>query len=205
MMKLIYGTHNPGKFKGMVKAVEGLNIELQSLDSLGTKLEEATESGGDPLSNAVEKATHYYKQIQMPVFSCDSGLYFEEVEDWEQPGVLIRRVNGKRLDDEQMVSYYARLARKYGGKLTAYYQNAICLVLNQEKHVLSDSEDIRSEKFYIVDTPHAKVEAGFPLNRLSVHIKTGQYYNDLASDMRDEDPIDKGFYNFFKSISLSEF
>ena len=204
-MKLIYGTRNPGKFKGMIKAVEGLNLELQSLDSLGIRLEEATESGGDPLSNAVEKATHYYKQIQMPVFSCDSGLYFEEVEDWEQPGVLIRRINGERLDDEQMVSYYASLARKYGGKLTAYYQNAICLVLNQEKHVLSDSEDIRSEKFYIVDTPHAKVEAGFPLNRLSVHIKTGQYYNDLAADLRDEDPIDKGFYAFFKSVSLSEF
>lgn len=67
-MKLIYGTHNPGKFKGMVKAVEGLNLELQSLDSLGIKLEEATESGGDPLSNAVEKAKYYIIRLKCLCF-----------------------------------------------------------------------------------------------------------------------------------------
>lgn len=44
------------------------------------ELKEAEENGKDPLSNATQKALTYYEQIKQPVFSCDTGLYFEGVD-----------------------------------------------------------------------------------------------------------------------------
>jgi 8-oxo-dGTP diphosphatase len=33
------------------------------------------EDGKEPLENARKKAWYYYKQINKPLFSCDSGLF----------------------------------------------------------------------------------------------------------------------------------
>ena len=56
----------------------------------------------------------YYDAFQMPVFSCDSGLYFDNVPDQVQPGVHVRNVNGKCLSDEEMLDYCGGLAKQYG-------------------------------------------------------------------------------------------
>ena len=72
------------------------------------------ENGNTPLENAEIKARAYFETFHMPVFSCDSGLYFDELKDEEQPGIHVRRVNGKELSDEEMTEYYASLAKKYG-------------------------------------------------------------------------------------------
>ena len=51
------------------------------------------ENGKTPLENAEIKAKAYYEAFQMPVFSCDSGLYFDELQEEEQPGLHVRRIN----------------------------------------------------------------------------------------------------------------
>ena len=90
------------------------------------------ETGNNPLENAIIKAKAYYNVLKMPVFSCDTGLYFKESEDSLLPGTHVRRVNGKELTDLQMIEYYSGLAKKHGGKLTASYKNAICLVMDEQ-------------------------------------------------------------------------
>lgn len=47
-----------------------------------------------------------------PVFSCDSGLYFDNVPDEIQPGVHVRTINGKYLSDEEMLAYYTGLGKE---------------------------------------------------------------------------------------------
>ena len=64
------------------------------------------ETGNTPLENARQKAIAYYQVFKMPVFSCDSGLYFDEVPDEIQPGVHVRNVNGRCLSDDEMIAYY---------------------------------------------------------------------------------------------------
>ena len=91
----------------------------------------SAETGSTPLENARIKALAYYRAFDMPVFSCDSGLYFDNVPDELQPGVHVRNVNGKCLSDDEMVEYYSGLAKKYGN-LTARYRNAICFVQDEE-------------------------------------------------------------------------
>lgn len=196
-MNLIYGTYNPSKLESMIKMLDGLDICLTGLQSLDIILQEAEESGKEPLANATQKALTYYEQIKKPIFSCDSGLYFEEVEEEDQPGVLIKRIHGNNLTYKEMVGYYSNLAAKYGGKLTAYYKNSICLIMNKGNIYKYDGEDIWSEKFYIVDKPHKIYREGFPLDSLSVEIKSMKYYYDLEDDDSENLGVFKGFRDFF--------
>jgi 8-oxo-dGTP diphosphatase len=204
-MDLLYGTYNPAKLESMIKMLDGLDICITGIGTLDMKLNEAEETGKDPLANATQKAMSYFEQIRKPIFSCDSGLYFEGVEEIDQPGVLIKRIHGKNLTYEEMLSYYSDLAARYGGRLVAYYKNAICLVLDENNIYKYAGEDIYSEKFYIVDKPHKKYRDGFPLDSLSVEIESMKYYYDLEDSKSDNLGVIAGFRNFFiRSLDTSK-
>jgi len=196
-MNLIYGTYNPAKLESMTKMLDGLNISIKGLGNLNMEIKEAEELGKDPLTNAVQKATCYFEQIGQPIFSCDSGLYFEGVAEEDQPGVLIKRIQGNELTSKEMLSYYSNLAAKYGRKLTAYYKNSICLIMDKNNIYKYSGEDINSDKFYIVDKPHKKYREGFPLDSLSVEIESMKYYYDLEGNKSESLGVIEGFRNFF--------
>ncbi|MCD8068977.1 MAG: hypothetical protein LUE87_08840, partial [Lachnospiraceae bacterium] len=108
-VKLLFGTGNQAKLSAMRSRLEKLGIELIGLNDLkeeGKSIPEAAETGRTPLENARCKALAYYEAFQMPVFSCDSGLYFDQVPEEVQPGVHVRTVNGRYLSDEEMREYY---------------------------------------------------------------------------------------------------
>ena len=136
-MKLLYGTTNNGKLHAMKNALKDFDVELIGLKDIEGELPKIREDGKTPLENAEIKARAYYKTFGIPVFSCDSGLYFEELSEEEQPGLHVRRVNGKELTDEEMIEYYAALAGKYGGKITGRYRNAIYFILEEDRHFSS--------------------------------------------------------------------
>jgi 8-oxo-dGTP diphosphatase len=133
-MKVLYGTSNQAKLQHMKEMLEGLNIEIIGLNEIKINVESIDERGNNPLINARIKAEAYYKAINMPVFSCDSGLYIDGLDSNEQPGVHVRRVNGKVLNDEEMIEYYTKLALRQGGEVKAKYKNAICLILDENKN-----------------------------------------------------------------------
>ncbi len=196
-MQLIYGTSNPAKIKHMRSLLSSLDIEIVGIKELGIVLPNIDESGNNPLENARKKALAYYATIRRPLFSCDSGLYIERLSDNEQPGVHIRRVNGKVLNDTEMTDYYSCLARQYGGKLTAQYRNAICLVVSDTEMYTHCESDIWGEKFLIVDKPHSKQRVeGFPLDCLSVRLDTDKYYYD--DDTEDSIFEQSGWLRFFR-------
>lgn len=196
-MKLLYATGNPAKIEAMRRRIAVLGIELYGLDALKVQPPRIPETGSSPLENAIQKAKAYYEALQVPLFSCDSGLYFDNVPDEIQPGVNVRTVNGKRLDDFQMRAYYMGLAEKYGD-LTARYKNAICLVLD-ENHIYSAMEkSMESEPFLMTSKPHSKTNPGFPLDSISIDIRTGKYYYDLQEERLDEVAVEDGFLQFFE-------
>ena len=198
-MKLLYGTTNKAKIAVMENAVKSLGIEVISLNDLHCKLPVVNENGKTPLENAEIKAKAYYEAFRIPVFSCDSGLYFDELEDEKQPGIHVRRVNGKELTDEEMTEYYASLAKKHGGKLTGRYRNAIYFILDENSHYSSMDMSIATEPFILVSTPHPKRVEGFPLDSLSKDIKTGEYYYDLE-EKEVSTNVEDGLRRFFEKV-----
>ena len=201
-MKILYGTTNKAKIQVMKNAVASLDIELIGLGDIEGELPNIIENGKTPLENAEIKARAYYEAFHMPVFSCDSGLYFDELQENEQPGLHVRRVNGKELTDDEMIEYYGSLAMQYGGKITGRYRNAIYFILDENHHYFSMDMSIATEPFILVPKPHSKQRVeGFPLDSLSVDIITGKYYYDL--DVKEvSTPVEDGLRMFFERIML---
>lgn len=198
-MKILYGTGNQAKLGAMQRALKNLNIEIIGLKEYSGRVPKVAEDGLTPLENARLKATAYYEALHIPVFSCDSGLYFEGLSEEYQPGVFVKRIAGKELTDEEMIAYYSGLAKRFG-KLKARYKNAICFVLDKEHVYESMADNLSGEAFYMVDTPHSRRVEGFPLDSLSVHIESGLYYYDRKETNPDELAMDIGFYEFFREI-----
>lgn len=198
-MKLLYGTTNNGKLQAMKNALKDFKIELIGLNDLDGELPKINEDGETPLQNAEIKARTYFEAFGIPVFSCDSGLYFEELTEEEQPGLHVRRVDGKELTDEEMIEYYSALAERHGGKITGRYRNAIYFILDETNHYSSMDMSIATEPFVLVTKPHTKRVKGFPLDSLSVDIATGKYYYDL--DVKDvSTSVDEGVRAFFAGV-----
>ncbi len=202
-MKLLYGTGNPAKVAAMQNRLSELGIELISLKDLreqGREIPDVPETGNTPLENARQKAHAYYEAFHMPVFSCDSGLYFEDVPEEIQPGVHVRTVNGVYLTDEQMLAHYIGLVKCYG-RLTAKYRNAICFVRDPDHSYEAMTPDMESEKFWLTDKPHSSIRRpGFPLDSISLDPQTGKYFYDLPETAVDQVAVEEGFLTFFRQI-----
>ena len=88
--------------------------------------------------------------------------------------------------------------------LTAYYQNAICLVLDETQIFETMDPSValeKSEPFLLTDTPHSTIrKAGFPLDCISLDLKTGKYYYDLPKEELEQLAVEDGVLAFFEKI-----
>ena len=198
-MRLLYGTTNPAKLSSMKQVLDKLSIDMIGLRDLNTRIPEVEETGNDPLENAVLKAHTYYDTFHLPVFSCDSGLYFGDLSPDLQPGTHIRRVGGRSLNDEEMTAYYANLARIHGGLLTGRYKNAICLILDPEHIYQSIDESLWTEPFLLTDTPHSKRVPGIPWIGFPWISLPGNTTYDLPDRVVDSSAVHTGYYQFFRA------
>lgn len=200
-MKLLYGTGNTAKFALMTRRLSGLNLQLESLFDKKEVIVSVKEDGRTLLENARQKAKAYYEVFQMPVFSCDTMIYFknEEFPKELQPGVHTRRIEGRMCSDEEMICYYQKLAGEFGG-LTAQYQSAVCCYIDQNHVYECEEETLWGKPFLLTDSLHEKYQPGFPLDGLSADLESGASYYDLAQDQRDEIAMGVGIRNFFTKI-----
>lgn len=200
-MKIVYGTGNRAKIDVMRQSLAPLGLEIPGICDVLASVPPVDETGNDPLENASLKAHAYYHLIGAPVFSCDSGLFIDGLSPAQQPGVHVRTRNGKSMSDEEMIDYYASLARQCGGFCTARYRNAICLILDQKTVFRHMGDDISGDAFILSSIPHEKRRSGFPLDSLSVHLPSGKYYYDL--DAPRVSPAAAGFRAFFERALAS--
>lgn len=202
-MKILYGTSNESKVEHMRFMLKGLPIEILGLRDVNLSTIDIIEDGETPLENAQIKAKAYFKAFDMPVFACDSGLYLEGFRNELQPKVNVRRRHGRKLDDEEMILHYSGMAQNNGGEILAWYENAICLVKNEDDCIAYQEWDIASERFIISEKPYHKRREGFPLDSLSIQVHTGKYYLETNS-FREDKEMANGFRQFFlKNLDFS--
>lgn len=83
--------------------------------------------------------------------------------------------------------------------LKARYKNAICLILDEDHIYEAMDEGMASEPFIITSKPHSAIrKKGFPLDSLSIDLKTGKYYYDLEEGALDQVAVEDGFLEFFQ-------
>ena len=193
-MKILIGTGNPSKARYFHELLAGTGAACVSAREMGIE-ETPEENGRTPLENARQKAA-FYAQYADAVICADSGLYFDPLalDDPRQPGLHIRTPQGgRRLDDDEMIAYYAELVRSLGGRVRAYYMDAFVLRIGEKVY---DFEATREEAlawaFDMVDTPCVWRRPGWPLDSLSLE-DDGRYFLD-PDRRRDEPAQDQAGY-----------
>ena len=179
-MKVLFATNNKSKVNRFKEKLLKHNIELLSLEDLNIKLD-INENGKTAIENALIKAKAYYKETHMPVIGMDDTLYLEGVPEDKQPGVFVRRVNGKELTDEEMIKHYTDLVKKYGinGKLNCKWVYGMAVINeNGEESIYSWEKD----NFYMVDIPSRKINEGYPLNSISKYKNIDKYFTEITEE-----------------------
>lgn len=191
MKKVLFATGNPSKTKRFSKGLLDKGIEVITLKDIEKDIE-INEDGKNAIENAIIKAKAYAEVVDMPVFAMDDNLYLENVPEEKQPGVFVRRVNGKRLTDEEMLQHYTGLVKEYGkeGKLDCKWVYGMA-VINEKKEISTYTWE--KGGFYFVEKISDKIRAGYPLDSISINKKLNKYFTEITPEdkkMLSEDESD---------------
>ncbi len=178
-MRVLIGTTNPSKIDFFARMLADTCVQIETPRDAGV-LGEPTETGCTPVENARIKAA-YYGRFAPYVICADSGLYLEPLplDDPRQPGLHVRTPGGRaRLDDEQMISYYAALAHSFGGRVVAYYMDGCAVRTPSGVYSFETTrEEAQSSAFVLLDMPCAQRRKGWPLDSLATDL-SGQRFLD---------------------------
>lgn len=179
MREILFATGNKSKAKRFTKGLLEHDIKVLTLEDININIE-VEENGSTAIENALIKARAYAKEISLPVFAMDDTLYIDNIPDDKQPGLFVRRVNGKKLNDEEMIEYYSNLAKEYGtnGLLTGRWIYGMALINNGHEYTYTWSK----QNFYITSTPSNIINPGYPLNTISINIKLNKYFTELTEE-----------------------
>lgn len=196
MKKVLFATENESKKQRFERELQKRNIEIITLNDLEKKLE-IEENGKNAIDNALIKARAYAKISPYPVFAMDDNLYIEDIPEEKQPGMFVRRINGKRLNDEEMINYYTNLVKTYGknGKLNTKWILGMAIIKDGK---ISTYTNI-TEEYYLVDTPAKKMKEGYPLSSILINKKLNKYDVYLTEeDKKIGQADDSEFINFIE-------
>lgn len=177
MKKILFATGNMAKVNRFLDGLLAKDIQILTLKDIDINLN-IEENGKDAIENALIKARAYYEKTKIPTLAMDDTLYLENVPINKQPGMYVRRVGGKTLSDDEMISYYSSLAKEYGknGKLTARWIYGMALIKDGKEYTYTWNKD----NFYIVSTPSNIINPGYPLNTISINKKLNKYFTDMT-------------------------
>lgn len=180
-MKVLFATGNPAKVKKYQKALEKEGIELLTIRDIPENIK-IDENGTNAVENAIIKAKSYYEITQIPTIGMDNNLFLEDLPQDEQPGTHVKRIDGKELNDEEMIDYYTTLVKKHGGKLNAKWVYGMAICNKSGTYTTSWNK----ENFYMVDKPCKERNPGYPLDSISIIPKYNKYSLELTEQEKEE-------------------
>ena len=165
MKEVLFATTNPAKIKSYEGKLKEKGIKLKTLKDLNINIE-IEENGKNAIENACIKAKTYYDITKMPTIGMDNNLFIEELPEEKQPGTHVRRIKGKYLTDDEMIEYYTKLVKEYGGKLTAKWVYGMAV--------------------YFIDKPCKKRNPGYPLDSITIVPEFNKYLVELTEEEKSK-------------------
>lgn len=194
MKEILFATGNASKLARFSEKLREKGILLKSLKDVNININ-IEENGKTAIENAEIKARAYYEATKMTTMAIDDTMYIEGIPEDKQPGVYVRRVNGKRLTDEEMIEHYTNLVKTYGkdGKLNTKWISGLVIIKDGSIFTYTD---VTSE-YYLVDTPVKDMREGYPLSSILVNKRTNKYDIYLTDeDKKMGQADDSGFIDF---------
>ena len=169
-MEVLIATKNKAKIKKYSTMLNVLNIKYKTLEDFDNDIE-VEETGNTPKENSIIKAKAYYEAFNMPVLVDDCGLILDKLPSEKQPGVFVRRHNGKVLTDEEMINIYSKEIEAVGGESKGGFVIAITII-DKDGNIYSNEE--KHDRFF-VSKPCKERTTGYPMNSLIYDKGTGKY------------------------------
>lgn len=198
MKEVLFATSNVSKVSRFSNKLLEKGIILKSLKDIDVDID-VDENGDTAIENAIIKAKAYYEATKMITIAMDDTMYIDDIPEDKQPGVFVRRVNGKRLNDEEMVEHYTNLVKEYGkdGKLNTKWILGMALIKDGEVFTYTD---VTSE-YFLVDTPAKDMREGYPLSSILVNKKVNKYDIYLTEEEKKLGQADdRGVIDFIENI-----
>lgn len=185
MRRILIGTNNPSKFKVFLDYLAGLDVCCVSPTDLKLK-DIPAETERTAVENALQKAKAWHRLTGLPVITEDSGLVFVDLpkDHPDQPGVMVRRASSHVMNDMEMLEWYSRVIHRHGGQLRAAWEDAWCILINEETYFLhtDQPETLAKHAKLMVDTPCDTRLPGWPLDSLTFDPATGKYKAEMQLD-----------------------
>lgn len=198
MKELVFATGNQAKIARFFDKLQKEDIKLESIKELNIKLD-CEENGKNAVENALIKARCCHEMCKNAVMGMDDTLYMEGVPEEKQPGLFVRRVNGKTLNDEEMIEHYKNLVDEYGqdGKINCKWIYGLAIIDETGKESTYTWE---KADFYMVNKVSDKINPGYPLNSISKYKKLDKYFTDITEDEKERIKVDESdVINFIKN------
>ena len=103
--EIIFNTGNTAKVDRFYEKLLKNGILLKSLKDININID-IEENGKNAIENAMRKAKAYYDATKITTMAMDDTMYIDGIPEEKQPGVFVRRVNGKRLNDKEMIDFF---------------------------------------------------------------------------------------------------
>lgn len=198
MKELVFATGNQAKIARFFDKLQKEDIKLESIKELNIRLD-CEENGKNAVENALIKARCCHEMCKNAVMGMDDTLYMEGVPEDKQPGLFVRRVNGKTLNDEEMIEHYKNLVDEYGqdGKINCKWIYGLAIIDEKGKESTYTWE---KADFYMVNKVSDKINPGYPLNSISKYKKLDKYFTDITEEEKERIKVDESdVINFIKN------
>jgi non-canonical purine NTP pyrophosphatase (RdgB/HAM1 family) len=183
-MKLLFATGNDMKFALMQERLQELhNIELVSPKMLGVSID-IDENGKTAEENAIIKAKAYHELTGLPTIAEDSGLFINNFKPDEQPGLYVKRVNGREdLTEPEILAYYIAKLKERGGRSFAHYFTGVCII-DAEGNLYSDTIDETEFLLTTKESMRVNLKGGI-LDQISYDLDAEKYFNDRSEEEKE--------------------
>ena len=180
--KIVVATRNPAKVDHYRKILLSIAEEVLGLNDLEIE-GKPTEEGATAEENAEIKARFYGERCGFPVFTEDESLYVDFLEENEQPGVHVRRINGHdEVDDETLLSHWEKITSEVPeNKRTGRWHIAYCIFVPEAgfKTVSLDHEIM----FF---SPVSKIRIpGWPMSSIEGSAFIGKPHSEQTEEERN--------------------
>lgn len=201
MKEILFATSNASKGKRFENGLLKHNIKTLTLKDINIKLN-VEENGKTAIENARIKARELFRITNKPSMGMDDTLYLEGVPEEKQPGLYVRRVNGKELNDDEMIQHYLELVKKYGtgGILNAKWIYGM-VVINDKGEEFEYTWE--KSNIYMVDTVSKKINQGYPLNSITKLKVIDKYLTDVTDEDKEKIKVNEDDVIEFIVTSLS--
>lgn len=172
-MKILIATKNKGKIEKYSNMLDSLNIEYCTLKDFDVDIE-INENGKTTSENASIKANAYYEKFKIPILTDDSGLIIDKLPIEKQPGVMVRRYNGRELSDDEIIDIYSKEIESVGGESTGAFVISIAIIDKKGDIHIKETK----HKRLFVSKPDINRVPGYPLSSLTFDKEANMYMTE---------------------------